>query len=192
MSDEPTHDEYGDDIVLETDTEIEHEEHVADTVKKLREKLRAAQQEAKENLDGWQRARADYSNLQKQVAEEKTHLRKRITEDIIHDLLAPLDTFEMAMSNQESWHAVDETWRIGIEYIYGQFKNFFEEHDVRAIEPKAGDIFDPVLHESLETVPTDDETKDAVIINVLQKGYTIGDKVMRPAKVSFYTYESQK
>ena len=190
MSDEIQHDRDEDDIVLEPDPDMAEETGTQSTVKKLREQLKQAQAEAKENLDGWQRARADYSNLQKQISQERLSFQKRNQQSFVTDLFAPLDTFEMAMSNTDAWNAVDEKWRQGIEYIYTQLMDILNRYDVTAIEPQSGDDFDPEHHESLEAVATDDEQKDGKIIECKQKGYMHDGSIIRPAKVTFYTYTS--
>lgn len=186
MSEEHMNDEH-DDIVLEPDPDTQEDAGLQNKIKKLREDLKKAQAEAKENLDGWQRARADYSNLQKQIQEERASLRTKIERDIMRDILTPLDTFEMAMSNKEVWEAVDEKWRQGIEYIYSQFNTMLNEYEVAPIEPQAGDDFNPEEHESLEVITSDNPDDDGKIITCKQKGYSHKGSVIRPAKVTFYT-----
>lgn len=184
MSDEHNHDE---DISIEVEDDIVEESGQQDKLKKMRNELKEAKQEAKDNLDGWQRARADYVNLQKQIDSERSQIRKRAVESILSDLLAPMDNFSMAMANKEVWESVDEKWRVGIEYIYSQFQKVLEDNGVTEVQAK--DIFDPELHDPLEIVETDNEKEDGKIIQVMQKGYQLDGKVIRPAKVKFYKYK---
>lgn len=176
-----------DDIEFEED--IIEEQGVKESIKKLRQKLRDTEAESKSNLDGWQRSRADYINLQKTYDAERGDIRKRAQADIINDLLPVLDNFDAAMKNTEVWEKVDENWRRGIEYIAQQFHKILEDYGVVVI--KENIPFDPRLHEPLETIITDDESQDHKILKTLQKGYMIHDKVLRPAKVSVYHYQSQ-
>lgn len=159
-----------------------------DKIKKLREELKKAQKERMEYLTGLQRARADYANLQKESAENGTRIKDRTTESLVADFLKIADSFDMAMSNAEAWNAIDSTWRIGVEYIYQQLQSIFNEYGVTSYG-KEGDQFDPALHTSITTEKTDDESKDHTIARVIQKGYRIRDRVIRPAQVVVWKFE---
>jgi molecular chaperone GrpE len=94
----------------------------------------------------------------------------------------------MAMSNKEAWEKVDKNWRQGIEYIHSKFLQALADNNVTAIG-KVGDKFDPMLHESIESIPTDDESKDHTIEKVIQAGYKIGERVIRPARVNIFEFK---
>jgi len=177
--------ERNDDIDIELEDEIVEEEGRTDKMKDMRERLKACEQESKTNLDGWQRARADYANLQKSFEEEKTAIRRRAVEDLILDIVPTLDNFDMAMRNEKVWETVDQQWRTGIEYIYNQLKDSLRERGVEPIDDPSVD-FDPEQHEPLETEDTDDEEKVGTIIEIMQKGYRYNGRVIRPAKVKIY------
>ncbi len=166
-----------DDIVFE-----EEGEYSADTIKKLREKLKKCTAENKEYLDGWQRAKADFTNLKKDTEKQKQNFVKFAKEDLLSEILPVLDSFEMAFANKEAWEKVDKSWRSGVEYIHGQLKTVFENNGIVEISP-LGDTFDPNKHNSIELVDTDDEQKDDTVVEVVQKGYMLNEKVMRPARV---------
>lgn len=171
----------------EFDIELEDDQEVSgDVVKKLRERLREAEEKNKESMEGWQRARADYANLQKTHAEQIQNLRSYVVSDVVEDLLPVLDSFSMAMSNKEVWEKVDQNWRMGIEYILKQFQVTLEKYGVTEIETKEGDSFDPNMHQALETVATEDESQNEKVAQVMQKGYKMGDTVIRPVKVKTY------
>lgn len=171
----------------EFDVELENDEETSlDVVKKLRQKLRETEEKNKENMEGWQRARADYANLQKTHAEQIQNLRSYVVSDVVEDLLPVLDSFSMAMSNKEVWEKVDQNWRMGIEYILKQFQTTLEKYGVTEIETKEGDSFDPNIHQALETVETEDESLNEKIAVVMQKGYKMKDTVIRPVKVKTY------
>ena len=148
-----------------------------DVVKKLREDLKAARKEKEEYLTGWQRAKADYVNLQKDEEGKRKKLRNVIIMGLLEDLLPGLDSFDMAFSNKEAWEKVDQNWRNGVEYIQKQFIQGFEAYGVSKID-QTGVPFDPNLHESIETISTDDQTKDHTIASITQTGYKVGDKVI--------------
>lgn len=157
-----------------------------DQVKKLREKIKGLEKEKQEYLDGWQRARADYANLQKNSDEEKKRMRTLVEESFIEELLPTVDSFLMAMSNKEAWEKVDPAWRTGVEYIYGQLMNTLESHNLK-IFGEVGDTFDPAKYEAVEEQGTDDENKDHTVAKVHQKGFLLGESVLRPARVLVYT-----
>jgi len=158
----------------------------AQKVKDLKEKIKELQKEKQEYLDGWQRARADYANLQKTTDEDRKRLRNMIEENFIEELIPVVDSFSMAMANKEVWEKVDTNWRTGVEYIYQQLMNTLKERNF-ATFGAAGETFDPTLHEAVSEVETEDPTREHTIAIVLQQGYNLGDNVLRAARVSVYT-----
>jgi molecular chaperone GrpE len=177
----------------ELDIEIEESEELSgDAVKKLRERLRESEDKNKENMEGWQRARADYANLQKTHGEQLKNLKHYVMSGVVEDLLPVLDSFSMAMSNKEVWEKVDANWRMGIEYILKQLNEALEKNGVTEIETKEGDMFDPEKHQALETVETDDEGKSGTLAGVMQKGYKMGDDVLRPVKVRTFALKNKE
>jgi len=160
-----------------------------DKIKQLREELKTCKTDSKEHLEGWQRARADYQNLQKSFDVEKGEIRRRAQTELILEILPNLDNFDSAMANTEVWEKVDEKWRRGIEYIRQQLHKTLEDYGV--VEITEAKIFNPEIHEPLEIEDTDDESKDHEIIKVMQKGYKLNNKVIRPAKVKIYSLKKE-
>ena len=156
-------------------------------IKKIREELGVCKKERDEHLAALQRARADYVNLKRDMEESGARSGKLAKEKLITDLLPILDAFDMAMGNKETWEQVDENWRKGIEYIHSQFHKVLEENGVSVVDDLKAD-FDPVKHEPLETIETDDKKLDQTIAEIIQKGYCIGDKVIRSAKIKLYQH----
>jgi molecular chaperone GrpE len=154
-------------------------------VKNLKEKIKELQKEKQEYLDGWQRSRADYANLQKTGNEDRKRMRGLVEENFIEDLLPALDSFSMAMANKEQWEKVDANWRTGVEYIYQQIMNVLKDRNL-AVFGVIGDTFDPTLYEAVSETETDDASKDHTVASVLQQGYKLGDTVLRAARVSVY------
>lgn len=157
------------------------------TIKKLREKIKKLESEKKEYLDLSQRLRADYMNLKKEIDTERITGRKFATKRLIEDLLPVLDAYDMAQGNKEAWEKVDQNWRVGIEYIFGQLQSVLEKEGVSQFG-KVGDKFDPNLHESMEHVPVTDESQNDKLVQVLQKGYKMADIILRPARVKTGEY----
>lgn len=159
-----------------------------DITKKLREELKACQKEKEEYLTGWQRAKADYINLQKELELVRVSSSILTKEKMAESLLPALDSFEMAFQNKEHWETLDKDWRAGIESIYQQLISGLEKSGIEKID-KADIPFDPNIHQSISVVETEDESKDHTVEKVLHTGYKMGDRVIRPAKVTIYEYK---
>lgn len=152
---------------------------------KLKEKIKVLEQEKNEYLDGWQRARAEMVNLKKNHLEEKKLFTSLGKESLLKEIIPGLDNFDAAFSNKEAWEKVDEGWRVGVEYIYSQFKIILENNGVEQFG-EVGEDFDEKKHLSVENIETGNENEDGKISEVIQKGYKMGDKILREAKVKVF------
>lgn len=177
------------DEILEFEFNDDGEEDLKKTLKKLRADLKLAKKEKEEYLTGWQKERADFANYKKEENERIEYRKEMIREQILESFLALADSFSMAFANKQAWEKVDSAWRIGVEYIYNQMNSIFEEYGVKSFG-SLGDIFDPNLHESVELVATDVFEKDHKIESIIQTGYKMKDKILRPAKVKIYEYKN--
>ena len=176
------------DEVLEFEFNDDGEEDFKKTLKKLRADLKICKAEKAEYLTGWQKERADFVNYKKEEGARQAHVGVVLREHMLTRFLMIMDSFNIAFSNKEVWEKVDLNWRIGIQHIYSQLINIFEEYGVKEIGV-LGEKFDPSMHESIATMPTDKKELDHTISLVIQKGYKLGDRVMRPAKVNVYEYK---
>ena len=162
-----------------------------DPVKKLKKAkadLKQCQVEKQEYLDGWQRAKADLVNLNK---ESETRLRERIEREkmgLFESVLPVLDSFDMAMQG-DAWHKVDSNWRVGVEQIHAQLVGVIMNLGITTIEPKEGETYNASLHEPVDVKPTESE-KDGSIAAITQRGYRYNDAIIRPAKVIIYETNS--
>ena len=165
--------------------------------KKLKDELKQVKKDREEYLNGWQKERADFANYKKQEEDRKSAVSESLRERILSRFLTVLDSFNMAFSNKEAWEKVDPSWRQGVEYIYSQMNSVFEEYGVKAIG-KVDENFDPTVHEPMEMVQTDDQSKEHKVARVVQEGYLIGSdpreggtgRVIRAAKVDLYEYKA--
>lgn len=155
---------------------VVEEERAEEKVAKLRAELAEARKEKQENLDGWQRAKADYVNALKRFDEEKKAEKQRGVVKAAEALLPAFDALERAKEHGE----VPE----GFAAIVRQLENGFRSLGLEAFG-EAGEAFDPALHEALGQDQGAPETEDMVSA-VLEKGWKIGDAVIRPAKVRIY------
>ncbi|MFA5095134.1 MAG: nucleotide exchange factor GrpE [Candidatus Paceibacterota bacterium] len=173
--------------VLEFEFNEDGEEDLKKTLKKLRADLKACKAEKEEYLTGWQKERADFANYKKQEEDRKANFSEVIRERIITRFLSVLDSFNIAFANKEAWEKIDENWRKGVEYIYAQMNTIFEEYGVKEIG-EVGENFDHNIHQSIEMTPTDKKEDNHKISLVIQKGYKLGDRVIRAARVNVFEY----
>jgi molecular chaperone GrpE len=177
--------------VLEFEFNEDGEEDLKKTLKKIRANLKQAKIEKEEYLTGWQKERAEFANYRKQDDERRAIFSESLRERILTRFLTVSDSFNMAFANKEAWAKVDENWRKGVEYIYTQLNTIFEEYGVKAIGEE-GDIFDPNIHQSIDVVETDKKEMEHKVATVIQKGYKLGERVIRPARVNVYEYKESK
>lgn len=161
---------------------VEDSDATGDIVKKLRTRLKECQKEKQEYLDGWQRSQADSINARKKEETARGEISKFAKEDLIVEILPVLDSFEMAFGNKTAWEKVDSNWRKGIEHIHSQLLSILKENNLTQTNPE-GESFNPELHDCVETIETNDKKQDGKVVEVLQKGYTFYNKIIRPAKV---------
>ncbi len=175
------------DTVVENDADtlddsVIAEENALEAVKKLKEKLKNSEKERMEYLTGWQRAKADLVNARKRDEADRQEFMKFANERLIDGLLPVLESFDMAIGNKEVWEKVDKNWRVGVEYIYTQLKKVLADSGLVEINP-LGEKFDINRDEATEYVPVETEGDDHKVVAVLQKGYTLNGRPMRPPKV---------
>lgn len=156
-----------------------------DHIKRLREKLRACEKEKTANLDGWQRSKADFVNFRKREEDGKAEFLKFAGEGVVSDLLPVLESFHMAFANKEAWGKVDKSWRSGVEYIHTQLVQILREHGLSEVNP-IGQDFDPNEQLSVGLVGTEDKKQYHKVAEVLQLGYRLNGKIIRPPQVKIY------
>ena len=135
---------------------------------------------AEEYLDGWQRARAEFANYKKRILKENTEIRQVARGDVIKIYLDILDDLERALDEKPT-QGEGKSWSEGIELIVQKLHNRLEAEGVKPMNP-LGEEFDPNIHEALMKQESD-EYESGQIIEVMQEGYWMGDKVLRPALV---------
>lgn len=157
-------------------------------VKKLKEELNKCKEERQEFLDGWQRSKADYINLKKRSEQEKESLKSYAVESVILDVISLIDSFEMAFKDKEAWNQAPENWRQGIEFIYSQACDILKKYQVEVMDP-LNQEFDHNLHHSVELIDVDDQETDNQIVEVVQKGYKIEERIIRYPAVKVGEYK---
>jgi molecular chaperone GrpE len=157
-----------------------------DMVKKLREKIKTLEKEKAEYMQGWQRAKADYSNREAQLSKERIDFIKLANKKLITDILPTLDNYDAARANVDAWGKVDEGWRMGIEYIFSSLVSKLEQNGLIQYG-NVGDTFNPAEYEAVEIIDAENSNIDNTVAQVMQRGYKIGESILRPARVKVYT-----
>ncbi|MEK7584987.1 MAG: nucleotide exchange factor GrpE [Patescibacteria group bacterium] len=153
-------------------------------LKKVREELKQCQQEKQEYLAMAQRLKADYLNFRRETEANQGEKIKFANELLLRELLELVDSFELAFANKVAWQAVDENWRVGVEYIYTKLLNTLKQFGLSEIAATDDhEPFDPLKHYALELVETDQPELINRVVEVVQKGYSLNGRVVRPAKV---------
>jgi molecular chaperone GrpE len=170
------------DVVDELDiNHIEQEETIeVDPETELRNQLLESQSKAAEYLEGWQRARAEFANARKRLEKQRSEAYQNAASDYAQKLLPVLDDFSRAMDSVPEMIESDK-WYEGVELVHKKLVAILENLNVEAIEA-LGKPFDPNIHEALSLVESEDVESGAVVEEI-QVGYRIGDKVIRPSLV---------
>ncbi|MBN1438778.1 MAG: nucleotide exchange factor GrpE [Anaerolineales bacterium] len=147
----------------------------------LRAELERAKAQAEEYLDGWKRAQAELVNYRKRVERDAGEARRSAAGRAAARWFPVLDDFERALKERTS-SANLEQWAGGIELIYRKGMAALEAEGITAIEPAAGEPFDPIMHEAVTREVCADR-EDGEILEVVLRGYRMGDQLLRPAKV---------
>jgi molecular chaperone GrpE len=156
---------------IETETDL--------ILKSLQQELADCRLKSEEYLDGWQRARAEFTNYRKRVERDQALMQQTITGSIVRRYLEVVDDLDRALKNRPA-EGDGAAWANGIELIYRKLLAILESNGVTRME--AGGAFDPNLHEAI-TSEDSDHHQSGEIIEVVQQGYLMGERVLRPALV---------
>lgn len=134
-----------------------------------------------EEKDRYIRLYAEFENYKKRTAKEKMEFFQYANQDMMTSMLGVLDDFERALKNIAT--DGNDSALQGVELIYQKFKSKLVEKGLKPIEVKAGDDFDVNLHEAITQIPAPSEDLKGKIVDVIETGYTLNDKVIRFSKV---------
>lgn len=142
--------------------------------------LEKATRERDEYLNSLQRLQAEFTNYRKRMVKDKEDFRKYALESFAQEVLLILDNFERALASADANHDI-ESLKQGITLIEKQFVEWLTTKNIKAIE-SVGKEFDPNFHQAM-THQDSDEHPENTVLSEMQKGYTINDKILRPALV---------
>jgi len=180
-------------VVLEEGSEVEGKQQLPgeeeilpeglspeEAVASMQSALEEMTAKAEEYLDGWQRSRAEFANYKKRILKENSEIHQVARGEVIKIFLDILDDLQRALEEKPT-QGEGKSWAEGIEIIVQKLSNRLEAEGVKPMNP-LGEEFDPNIHEALMQEESD-EYESGQIIEVMQEGYWIGDKVLRPALV---------
>jgi molecular chaperone GrpE len=146
----------------------------------IKKELEEARRKSEENFDGWSRERADFSNYKKRIDRDQVLSTQNITGTVIKKYLVILDDMERSMKTRPT-HGEAAAWAEGMELILRKLQNILESEGVKRI-PAEQEQFDPTRHEAITHEDSPDHASGE-IIEVVQQGYVLGDRILRPALV---------
>ena len=164
------------------DTEMPQQE-VPQEEKELsvEEQLAVAKEQIEQEKKEYMFLLAEFDNFRKRTIKEKADIIKNASEKAMTDLLPVIDDMERAMQAIEASDNIDSA-KEGINLIYNKFIKYLEQNGVKAIDSTNAD-FNTEYHEAVTIFPAPDENKKGKVIDTVQKGYTMNDKVIRHSKV---------
>ncbi len=170
-------DEFDAEVAAENSENMESKEVDVEFLQGQLEKL---QEQSKVSLDKVVRAQAEMENLRKRAARDVENAHKYALEKFTNELLPIMDSLELGLSASVKAKNLDDLCK-GMELTLEMFNTVMEKFGITMIEPK-GEKFDPELHDAVSMQETDD-SNSGIIIEVMQKGYTLNGRLIRPAMV---------
>jgi molecular chaperone GrpE len=158
-------------------TEAAQEDEGQEVERDLDALLSEAEQQRDEYLELAKRTKADFENFRKRAAAQVQEAQLRGKIEVAREVIDAVDNLERALEASDG----DEGLAAGVEMVLGGLRETLSRNGVEAVDPK-GEKFDPTRHEALSTQPVDG-TESGVVVEVLQKGYALGDQLVRPARV---------
>jgi molecular chaperone GrpE len=154
---------------------------IEDPIKELEAKLNASRDEAKETYDRLLRVSAEFENYKKRSARDLDDFRKFATQSLLKEMLSVVDNLELAINSANENQSQDNSLKAGLDLTHKEILRVLKKFSVTPIEAKEN-AFDPTFHEAVMQEETD-EYPENTVINEMQKGYLIHDRLLRPAMV---------
>lgn len=153
------------------------EPQTPDVMPSMEEMLKQAELNAQEHHDAWLRAKADAENIRRRAQEDVSKAQKFAVERFSNEMLAVMDSLQAGLAVQT---ATVESFKSGMELTLKQLASVFEKFNIKEINP-VGEKFDAHKHQAIGML--DSEQEPNTVVSVMQKGYTLSDRVLRPALV---------
>jgi molecular chaperone GrpE len=175
---------------LKRDPDKAAENQIDDPLEDLAQKLKLKEQEAQENYDRLLRVSADFDNYKKRASRDMEEFRKFSNQSLIKEMLSVVDNLELAINSTNGHKTIDKGLLDGLAMTHTEILKVFEKFSVKPIIAK-GQPFDPTFHEAVMQEATDEYPANTVI-NELQKGYLIHDRLLRPSMVVVASSKEKK
>ena len=159
-------------------SEAEPETIEIEDAESLKQALAEEKERAEDYLANWQRTQADFINYKRRTEQERQDFNRFANANLILSLLPVLDDLERALGSMPPARTSKHSWAEGVRLVERNFRSAMEAQGLSPIK-SLGEPFDPNLHEALRQ----DKGKEGIVIEEFQKGYMLGDRVLRPAKV---------
>ena len=159
-------------------SEAEPENIEIEEVESLKQALAEEKQKTEEYLANWQRAQADFINYKRRTEQERQDFNRFANANLILSLLPVLDDLDRALSSTSPAKSARHSWIEGVRLVDRKFRSILEAQGLTPIKA-LGEPFDPNFHEAVRQ----DKGKEGIVVEELQKGYMIHDRLLRPAKV---------
>ena len=153
-----------------------------DSIKEISSVFKGLEEAKKELNNKLLRFAAEFENFKKRVAQEKSQAASYIKDSIFRDLLNFIDNFERGLSLYEDKDSGTDFYK-GMKAVFKECDTFLVKNNIKKIDSKIGDIFDPSIHEAIEVKESDEFPKDQ-IVSIIQSGYLNNEKLLRPVMVS--------
>jgi molecular chaperone GrpE len=150
-------------------------------LEKLQEELKTAAEKVKELQDKYLRLSAEFDNYRKRTMKEKSEMIKTASEDLLRKIIPVVDDLERGLNAVNSARDLDAV-KEGMSLIYGRFRDFLQQNGIREIEA-LNQEFTTDLHEAITKIPAPEEQLKGKVVDVIEKGYYLHDKVIRYPKV---------
>lgn len=161
--------------------EVAEQETAEEVELSLEEQLETAQKKAEENWDAYVRSQAEMENLRRRARIDVEGAHKYALEKFVNALIPVADSLELGLDAANKEDANIESIKEGVEMTFKQFLDVLAEFNVERINPQ-GEKFDPQLHEAMTMVPSPEHEPNSVM-EVFQKGYSLNERLIRPARV---------
>jgi molecular chaperone GrpE len=146
-------------------------------IESLKKQLAEAGSKASEYKDNWLRSQAEFQNFRKRLERDQELMHATMKGDILKKILPVLDDLERALQNRSA----EDPWASGIDLVARKFQTILENEGLKKIEA-VGTEFDPNFHEAISHEPADG-ARSGSVIGVIQNGYMLGERLIRPALV---------
>jgi len=148
-----------------------------ETMPSMEEMLQAAERKAQEHYDAWMYAKAEGENIRRRAAEDVSKAQKFAVERFSNELLAVMDSLQAGLAVETE---NVESFKDGMELTLKQLNSVFEKFNIKELNP-VGEKFDAHLHQAIGVLESDQEPN--TVVSVMQKGYALHDRILRPALV---------